>query len=246
MGTIDGTAELWDAASGAKLASLKTSSTLPQAVLSPDGGRILTATSDNAAHLLKPDGTELKSLLGHETRISAADFSPDSQLVATASLDGAARIWSVKDGTSVATLRGHGDEVTIVSFSPDGQSLLTASRDGTVRIWGVSDGKQRTVLRAHSGEVSSAQFSPNGSYIVTASSRDRTVRIWATQSGREIAVLASPSDEDRPTDADTGGFQLGWNEGRHRLWRGRRARQFASSRRRRISSAMPGTSFLAN
>ena len=156
-------------------------------------------------------------------RISAADFSPDGQLVATASLDRTARIWSVKDGTSVATLRGHGDEVTIVSFSPDGQSLLTASRDGTVRIWGVSDWKQRTVLRAHSGEVGSAQFSPNGSYVVTASSKDRTVRLWATQSGREIAVLASPSEEDRPAGADTGGLQLGWNEDRHRLWSGKPA-----------------------
>ena len=76
MGTIDGTAELWDAASGARLAVLKTSSTLAHAVFSPDGQVILTATSDNAAHLLKPDGTELKSLLGHESADLRGGFQP--------------------------------------------------------------------------------------------------------------------------------------------------------------------------
>ena len=75
---------------------------MPQVVFSPDGDLVLAATSDNAAHLLKTDGTELKVLVGHQNRITAAAFSPDGQLVATASLDRTARIWSVKDGSTVA------------------------------------------------------------------------------------------------------------------------------------------------
>lgn len=140
----------------------------------------------------------MRALIGHQSRISAADCSPDGQLVATASLDRTARIWSVRDGSSVATLKGHTDELTVVSFSQDGQSLLTASRDGTVRIWSVPDGMEKVVLRGHSGDVSSAQFSPGGQYVVTASSQDRTVRLWAVQSGREISVLASPGEEVAP------------------------------------------------
>src|SRR5262249_46364844 len=119
-------------------------------------------------------------------------------LVATASLDRTARIWSVKDGSTVATLKGHTDELTVVSFSQDGQSVLTASRDNTVRIWSVLDGTEQVVLRGHSGGVSSAQFSPSGHYVITAASRDRTVRLWAAQSGREIKVLASPEKGARP------------------------------------------------
>ena len=138
-------------------------------------------------------------MAGHQNRIIAAAFSPDGLLVATASLDGTARIWSVKDGNTVATLKGHSDKLTDVMFSADGQSLVTASHDGTARIWSVSDAKEKVVLRGHSGVVNSAQFSPNGLHVVTASSQDRTVRLWAAQSGRLIAVFASPQVEaNRP------------------------------------------------
>jgi WD40 repeat protein len=194
-GSGSGTSQIWGAASGAELAVIKTSARLPNVVFSRDGNVMLAATNDNVAHLLKPDGTEWKVLIGHQGRISAADFSPDGRLVATGSLDGTARIWSVKDGSSVATLKGHGDELTVVSFSQDDRSLLTASRNGTVRIWSVPDGTEKLVLKGHSGDVGSAQFSPNGAYVVTASSKDRTVRLWEARSGREIALLAGPSEE---------------------------------------------------
>ncbi|PAQ11455.1 hypothetical protein CIT26_05600 [Mesorhizobium temperatum] len=195
-GSGRGTALVWDAASGAKVATIPSSETLPQVVFNRDGDLVFAATG-SAGHLVKPDGTELKRLVGHERSITGAAFSPDGQLVATASLDHTARIWSVKDGRTVAILKGHSNELTTVSFSQDGRSVLTASRDGTVRTWGVPEGTERTVLRGHSGGVNSAQFSGNGLYVVTASFQDRTVRLWATQSGRQMAVLVSPDEENK-------------------------------------------------
>ena len=168
--SAQGMTQLWDAATGAEVTAIRTSAKLPQVVFSRSGDLILAATSDNAGHVMKTDGTELKVLVGHQSKITSADFSPDGQLVATASLDRTARIWSVNDGSTVATLKGHSDELTAVVFSSDGQSLLTSSRDGTVRIWSVSGGTEKVVLRGHSGVVTSAQFSPSGLYIVTASS----------------------------------------------------------------------------
>ena len=181
---------------GAEVATIPTSQTLPQVVFNREGDLVFAATG-SAGRLVKPDGTELKKLVGHERRITGAAFSPDGQLVATASLDHTARIWSVKDGSTVATLKGHSDELTTVMFSQDGRSVLTASRDGTARIWSVRDGTETTVLRGHSGGVNSAQFSANGLYVVTASFQDRTVRLWAVQSGRQMAVLVSPDEENK-------------------------------------------------
>ena len=105
-------------ATGAEVATIRTSGR--QVVFNPDGDLVLAAASDNAAHLLETDGTELKKLVGHEGRITGAAFSPDGQLVATASLDHTARIWSVQDGSTVTILRGHSDGLTEVAFSSDG------------------------------------------------------------------------------------------------------------------------------
>ena len=159
--SIDGTAQLWDAASRRRSGHHQDKLRSCRRLFSArTDDLVLAATSDNAAHLLKTDGTELKALVGHQDAITAAAFSPDGQLVATGSLDHTARIWSVKDGSNVATLKGHSDELTVVAFSPDGQSLLTASRDGTVRIWSVSGGTERAVLRGHSGAVTARNSVP--------------------------------------------------------------------------------------
>ncbi len=121
-GSGRGTARLWDAASGAEVAIIPTSETFPQVVFNREGDLLFAATG-SAGHLVKPDGTELRRLVGHERRITGAAFSPDGQLVATASLDHTARIWSVKDGSTVAILKGHSDELTTVSFNHDGSSV---------------------------------------------------------------------------------------------------------------------------
>ena len=193
--STSGTARLWNAATGEEVATIKTAGR--QIVFNRAGDLVLAATPDNAAHVLRTNGTELRALTGHDSRIVGAAFSPDGQLVATASLDRTARIWSAKDGNTVAILKGHRDALTTVAFSPDGQSLLTASRDGTARIWSALDGKQRVVLKGHSGTVDSAEFSSNGRHVLTASTQDGSARLWDAPTGREMAILANSEEKNR-------------------------------------------------
>ena len=60
---------------------------------------------------------------GHTDWVSSAAFSPDGQLLVTASQDGSARVWETATGASIADLLGHTDSVVRARFSPDGAGL---------------------------------------------------------------------------------------------------------------------------
>jgi tetratricopeptide (TPR) repeat protein len=110
-------------------------------------------------------------------------FSPDNQLLATASADKTVHLWALSDSTAEPRLlRGHAGRVYGVAFSPDGQLLATASADKTVRLWALGDSTAEPrllrLLQGHADTVYGVAFSRDGQLLATASA-DKTVRLWA-------------------------------------------------------------------
>ena len=136
---------------------------------------------------------EINRIQGHEKNITALSFSNDSTMLATASEDSTAKVWSVPDGKLIITLSGHTKGLKSVSFSPNGRMLATASKDGTAKIWSIPEGKEIKTLRGHIKGVIFVTFSPNGQLLATAS-EDKTVRIWNLK-GYQIHNLNVKSDK---------------------------------------------------
>ncbi|NEO68201.1 hypothetical protein [Moorena sp. SIO3H5] len=131
---------------------------------------------------------ERNRLEGHTDTLKSVSFSPDGELIATASSDKTVKIWS-KEGKELYTLAGkdgHQDEIRSVTFSPDGKLIATASKDKTVKVW-QRNGKFIQTLTGHTNLVWSVRFSPDRKSLA-ASSEDGRVIIWSLE-GKKAQIF---------------------------------------------------------
>ncbi len=77
-------------------------------------------------------------LLGHESGVTAAAFSPDGSVLVSGDFNGDILMWDVgtqaRRGDRIAT----GSSVNVLRFSPDGTTLASGHSDGRLRLWDMS------------------------------------------------------------------------------------------------------------
>jgi WD40 repeat protein len=190
--SADGTARVWDLASGTELHTLRHQSEVAGVAFSPDGTRLATASADSTARVWDlASGTELHILRHPGAGVWGVAFSPNGRRLATASAEGRARVWDLASGTELHTFWHRGTVLGVV-FSPDGSRLACASIDGTARVWDLASGAELQTFR-HEDAVVEVSFSPDGSRLASASA-DGRARVWDLASGTELQTLRHDSD----------------------------------------------------
>ena len=172
-GQSDGTARLWEVASGRLLLTLNHPGSVDSALFTPDGSRVLTRTGGDHPGVWLWDiatGELRRRFEGYTREITSVAFSPSGgQVVTGARNPGAVWLWDAATGDLLHSF-DQTNEVSSVAFSPDGTRLLvggsqpggtTNQEVGMVCLWNVSTGQRLRVVDENL-PVNAVAFSSDG------------------------------------------------------------------------------------
>ncbi|MTJ22539.1 serine/threonine protein kinase [Dolichospermum sp. UHCC 0352] len=194
-GSMNGSIQLWNIATGSKIRTLQGHSDRIESVaFSPDGKTLASGSNDETIKLWNvATGTEIGSLQGSFFSVYSVTFSPDGKTLASGSSDGTIKLWDVSTTKEILTLSGHTAKVSAVAFSPDGKILASGSDDRIIKLWNVATAGEILTFDGHSDRVGSVAFSPDGKILASGSS-DKTIKLWNIDTGTEIRTLTGHSN----------------------------------------------------
>lgn len=195
-GCDDGSARVFDAATGREMRRFPGHSAEVRAVaLSPDGRFLLSGGVD--VHVWDTEtGNEImrwgKEVSGLWSAMPGA-FSPDGRRMVIG-ISGGVEIWSTspwKQQRRIAVLAPN-DYFRFAVWSPDGRRILTGHSDGVAQVWDADSGAELLRLSSPAAAVRHVRFSSDGKLLLAASD-DATIRLWDLAAGQPIRALRWPT-----------------------------------------------------
>jgi WD40 repeat protein/serine/threonine protein kinase len=212
-GSVDGTAKIWDTATGRLLLTFNNYALrvgigprVPVTCLawSPDGQHIISPSlfpnpvaplnAREAFGVVKVwDATTGQVKVQYDKQVGIVyclAVSPDGKRVASSSVNDekSFAVWDARTGEEIRVIRGNSSHLHRIRYSPDGRFLAAGCTDGTVKIWDANTLELLRTLDAHRAPVYGLAFSPDSVYLGTAGF-DSTVGIWETATGAPVRTL---------------------------------------------------------
>jgi U3 small nucleolar RNA-associated protein 12 len=208
VGTKDGDIELYDIAASSLLDKIPAHEGAVWTMqVHPDGKSLTTGSADKSVKFwnfeivqeeipgTKRTTPRLKLFQSRILKVNddvlSIQFSPDSRLLAIATLDNTVKVFFVDTLKLFLNLYGHKLPVLNMSISSDSKLIATCSADKNVRIWGLDFGDCHKALFGHQDSVMQIAFIPHPvdgdeKHIFFSASKDKTVKSWDADKFEQI------------------------------------------------------------
>ena len=158
------------------------------------------------------------TLEGHAKAVQSVSWSPDSEHVASGSVDSTIKIWRAKTGSLVRTIEGHTGAVNSVLWSRDGLRVVSGSGDGSVKMWNSETGMLERTLEGHTEDVVAVAWSIDGQFLLSGSF-DRSAIIWSAEGALVHTLKGHETWSNGPPEKDGGHTQavrtVAWSPSGH-------------------------------
>ena len=156
----------------------------------PGGGIIAAGSSNQQIYQWDlPDGDQHEPvLIGPSPVTRALVYSPDGEIIATASGDNRIRAFRLAGGQVIKTFEGHRAMIRSLAVHPDGRTLYSAGFDGSIRFWRFPHGAELKTLKPGPAEIFSMVIGANGTHLISAGA-DCLVRVWNLPEGTSAREL---------------------------------------------------------
>ena len=161
---------------------------------SPDGTQLAVGTTIGIWIYDIPTYNVLSFLTGHAGYITAIEYSPDREILASGSSDTTIRLWNLHTGKNFAVLRGHKGSVNNIAFSSDSKTLVSnSSRERKILFWNLKidlakEHKAIAPEKSYLGNAFSMALSPDGETVAIGNVHP-TVILWNMKLGLTKAML---------------------------------------------------------
>ena len=161
-----------------------------------DSSLFLSASRDGLVRIWDPESAAIVLEILVESPLSEAKFVPGRELVATSSIDGVIRFWSLSGGGQVGPDFNHSNTPKI-QFPEEGRLFLTSYLEGDpgsgppVRLRDLPITQPRCEMFRHWSdpktpdsalEVAQIEFSPSGEELATLGILRKSVQLWGVRS----------------------------------------------------------------